>query len=95
MLTARRIKKDKRKTTKNCFVENQMVLHEEETEITEIEDTSITDLIADSSQGFPNRSINVARSVYFSLYGHRVLGNFEVRVKPASKYSHKYEITII
>ena len=58
VLTARRIKKDKRKTTKkNCFVENQMVLHEEETEITEIEDTSIIDLIADSSQGFSDRSI--------------------------------------
>ena len=38
-----------------------MVLHEEETEITEIEDTSITDLIADSSQGFPNLSSSSVR----------------------------------
>ena len=39
---------------KNSSFENQIILREEETEITEIE--SITDLIGDLSQGWPNQS---------------------------------------
>ena len=52
-----------------------MVLHEEETEITEIEDTSITDLIADSSQGFPNLSSSSVRIF------HRMATEFQVTSK--------------
>ena len=52
---------------KNSSFDNQIILREEETEITEIE--SITDLIGDLSQGWPNQSTVDERT--FFLCGKR------------------------
>ena len=53
MMTAQRIKRERRKKKENRLVDNQVIM-EEETEITEVEDTSIAGMIDDLSQGCPN-----------------------------------------
>ena len=45
---------------KNSSFDNQIILREEETEITDIEETSITELRSDLSQGSSNRFLNKA-----------------------------------
>ena len=55
VLTAKKVRKQKHRTmTKNSSFENQIILREEETEITDIEETSITELRSDLSQGSPD-----------------------------------------
>ena len=55
VLTAKKVRKQKhRKMSKNSSFENQIILREEETEITDIEETSITELRSDLSQGSSN-----------------------------------------
>ena len=61
VLTAKKVRKQKhRKMRKNSSFENQIILREEETEITDIEETSITELRSDLSQGSSNRFLNKA-----------------------------------
>ena len=58
MLTGRRIRKEKRRKTEKRSAGNQIILHEEETEITEIDETSLADKRTDLSQGCPNLSMS-------------------------------------
>jgi len=88
---------------KNRLFENQMVLNEEEmildeeeNETNEIEETSFIDVTLESSQGFPNYSMNI--SCYSSPFLFDLIASKSkswILLKATRKCGNQHDVTII